>query len=148
MILRPAIVADAPALAALHATAFETPWRATDIAALMIGLGGYGVAAESESQAMGFILCRAVAQEAEVLTLATTPVHRRHGVAAALLRAGMDGAAARGASAMFLEVAADNLAAIGLYAGAGFAQIGARRGYYQGREGQIDALVMRRDLNI
>jgi ribosomal-protein-alanine N-acetyltransferase len=148
VILRPAIVVDAPAMAALHAMAFDAPWGEAEIAALIIGLGGYAFAAEAEGRAIGFILCRAVADEAEILTLATTPAQRRRGVAAALVRAGLDGAAARGASAMFLEVAADNLAAIGLYAGAGFAQVGARPGYYRGAQGAIDAMVMRRDLNI
>ena len=53
-----------------------------------------------------------------------------------------------GAEAMFLEVAADNAAAIALYAGAGgFVRVGARPGYYPRETGAIDALVMRRDLN-
>jgi ribosomal-protein-alanine N-acetyltransferase len=44
---------------------------------------------------------------------------------------------------MFLEVAADNKAANALYAGAGFVQVGERRGYYP--DGG-DALVLRLDI--
>ncbi len=49
---------------------------------------------------------------------------------------------------MFLEVAAGNAAAIGLYEGAGFQRVGLRRGYYAKSEGPAeDALVLRRPLN-
>ena len=146
MILRPAFVGDAAILAALHAQAFEKPWNADEIAALIAGLGAYAFAAQAPEELAGFILCRAVADEAEILTLATAPAHRRRGVAQALLRAAMDGATARGARAMFLEVAADNPAAVALYRQAGFAQVGARGGYYQRGDGAIDALVLRLDI--
>jgi len=146
MILRPAFVGDAAILAALHAQAFEKPWTADEIAALIDGLGAYAFAVQAPEEPAGFILCRAVADEAEILTLATAPAHRRRGVAQALLRAAMDGATARGARAMFLEVAADNPAAVALYRQAGFAQVGARRGYYERKNDAVDALVLRRDL--
>ncbi|WP_431272740.1 hypothetical protein [Dankookia sp. P2] len=45
---------------------------------------------------------------------------------------------------MFLEVAAGNAAARGLYQGLGFAEVSRRRRYYP--DGS-DALVMRRDLD-
>ena len=51
------------------------------------------------------------------------------------------------AEAMFLEVAADNAPAIGLYQSAGFARVGLRKGYYPHPDGAKDALVMRRALN-
>jgi ribosomal-protein-alanine N-acetyltransferase len=40
---------------------------------------------------------------------------------------------------MFLEVGTENPAALALYAGLGFAKVGTRKGYYDGR----DALVLR-----
>ena len=52
-----------------------------------------------------------------------------------------------GADVMFLEVAHDNLPALGLYEAAGFARAGLRRGYYdRGAAGSADAVVMRLDL--
>ncbi|MEN0075727.1 MAG: ribosomal-protein-alanine acetyltransferase, partial [Paracraurococcus sp.] len=62
---------------------------------------------------------------------------------ARLLAAALAGAAAPGAAAMFLEVAAGNAPAQALYAGQGFAEVGRRRRYYA--DGS-DALVLRRDL--
>ena len=52
-----------------------------------------------------------------------------------------------GADVMFLEVAHDNLPALGLYEAAGFERAGLRRGYYdRGAAGSADAVVMRLDL--
>lgn len=83
---------------------------------------------------------RAAAQEAEVLTLAVHPGARRGGVGAALMRALMAEAAARGASEMFLEVAEHNAPARALYARIGATEAGRRRRYYP--DGS-DALVLR-----
>jgi len=54
---------------------------------------------------------------------------------------------------LFLEVAADNVAAIALYKATGFVAVGRRKDYYQnknatdaGNVSQIDAIVMRRTL--
>jgi ribosomal-protein-alanine N-acetyltransferase len=97
---------------------------------------------------VGLILMRAIAGEAEVLTLAVEPSHRRRGVARALLRAGLTQAAASGAEEVFLEVAADNVAALALYRAEGFREAGHRGGYYRRPGGAaVDALVLRRTLN-
>ena len=49
---------------------------------------------------------------------------------------------------LFLEVAADNPAAIRLYTGFGFARISERQGYYARPDGQpATAIVMARDLH-
>jgi len=139
---RPILPADMPGLAALHAAAFPPAdaWGA-DALSLMLGLeGGYGFMVENT----GFILARAVAGEAEVLTLAVAPAARRAGTGRALLQAALDGASARGANAMFLEVSRNNTAAGALYLSAGFTEVGLRRRYYS--DG-ADALVLRRDLS-
>jgi ribosomal-protein-alanine N-acetyltransferase len=151
MILRPATAQDAAALAEVHARAFDAPWDAPwdaeAIETLMGMPGGFAVVAETDGRAGGFILCRSVAGEAEILTLAVIPQARRGGVGRALVEAAA-GLAAGSARSLFLEVAADNAAAIGLYLTAGFEAVGRRAGYYQ-RAGAAaqDALVLRRSLN-
>ena len=95
----------------------------------------------------GFLMGRVVAGEAEVLTIAVDPAARRQRVGAALMARFLGEAKARGAEVAFLEVAADNLAALGLYEGAGFAPSGRRRGYYHRPDGAaIDAILMQRPL--
>jgi ribosomal-protein-alanine N-acetyltransferase len=125
-------------LAALHAEAFETPWDAAALSALLASPGVFAV-----EQPDGFILIRVVADEAEILTLAVRPVARRSGLGARLVEAAVVRAAALGAERMFLEVAEDNVAARALYARAGFHEAGRRRGYYSRNDGsREDALVL------
>jgi ribosomal-protein-alanine N-acetyltransferase len=132
---------DAPALATLHAAAFDVAerWDAAAIATLLAMPGAFGL----HIPGAGFVLARVAADEAEILTLAVTPPARRRGHAGALLGGAMAGALLRGAAAMFLEVSDRNGAARALYARAGFAEAGRRRRYYA--DG-ADALVLRRAL--
>ena len=147
MKLRAADASDALALAKAHASAFDSPWPPEAFAALMGSPGVFALAAVDQSP-VGLILMRAVAGEAEVLTLAVEPSHRRLGVARALLQGGLLQAAALGAEEAFLEVAADNRAALALYRAEGFEPAGRREGYYRRPSGQtVDALVLRRTLN-
>ena len=147
MKLRTADASDALALAKAHASAFEAPWPPEAFAGLMATPGVFALAAVDHGP-VGVILMRAIAGEAEVLTLAVEPAHRRRGVALALLRAGLAQAEAMGAEQAFLEVAADNEAALALYRAEGFEEAGHRGGYYQRPDGEaVDALVLRRTLN-
>jgi ribosomal-protein-alanine N-acetyltransferase len=147
MKLRAADASDAVALAKAHASAFETPWPPEAFVELLASPGVFALAAV-DGAPVGLILMRAIAGEAEVLTLAVEPSHRRRGVARALLEAGLAQAAAAGAGEAFLEVAADNPAALQLYRQAGFEAAGHRGGYYHrtGAEA-VDALVLRRTIN-
>jgi ribosomal-protein-alanine N-acetyltransferase len=139
--LIPASIAHGPAMAAIHAAAFEPKQRwGADALALQLGLpGAFGLLAGPD----GFVLARVAADEAEILTLAVVPSARRQGLARHLLQAAAARAMQLGAVAMLLEVADTNIAGRALYAGLGFTQVGLRRGYYaQG----MDALVLRLDL--
>ncbi|WP_096785085.1 GNAT family N-acetyltransferase [Rhodobacter sp. CZR27] len=130
------------ALAALHGRVFLTPrpWSEAEFTDLLADPTVFLLA-----EAQGFLLGRAVAGEAEILTLAVAPEARRQGLGARLVQAFLSEAAARAADHAFLEVAADNVAALALYRGAGFAEAGRRRGYFVTREGtRLDALVLAR----
>src|SRR5205823_1311599 len=95
--LRAATAADAEALARVHGEAFAAAWSAHEIAALMAAPGGYALVVDVIDP-VGFILCRAVAGEAEILTLAVRPAARRRGVGRALLEAALGAARAAGAA--------------------------------------------------
>jgi ribosomal-protein-alanine N-acetyltransferase len=140
MSVRRAGPADLADLARLHAAAFSPGWSAAEIAALdALALVEDGV---------GLILVRTVAGEAEILTIGVQPQARGSGAGRRLLAAALAAARSEGAEAVFLEVAEDNAPARRLYAGAGFGEVGRRRGYYP-RPGSTpaDALVLRRTLN-
>jgi ribosomal-protein-alanine N-acetyltransferase len=138
---------QASAMAALHAQAFEAPWGEQAFAALMSGPGVIALAARTDGGLIGLILLRVVADEAEILTLAVAPDHRRRGVARSLLDAGLALARQAGARRAFLEVAVDNRPAIALYGGASFTGIGRRAAYYARKSGPpMDALILSRAL--
>lgn len=132
-------------MAALHAACFpDRPWSAHEFTTL---LKQNTVLFAADPERRGFILLRTVAEEAEILTLAVSPAARRKGVARNLVANMFTTCAAQGCTDIFLEVAADNTAAIGLYAGLGFDEVGRRPGYY-GRTSapSADAIIMRRRL--
>jgi ribosomal-protein-alanine N-acetyltransferase len=134
------------ALAALHGRSFSTPrpWAEAEFAQLVADPLVF-LLVEGDA---GFLLGRAVAGEAELLTLAVAPEARRRGLGYRLVARFLYQARLRGAGTAFLEVAADNAPALALYSRAGFVEAGRRRGYYRTPQGQaIDALVLRRALS-
>jgi ribosomal-protein-alanine N-acetyltransferase len=143
--IRFADAADCQTLGRLHAAAFETPWDAQHISTLLAGPGVFAQIAEGDDGPIGFILARTAADEAEILTLAVEPRLWRQGVGSALVAGAAGAAAVFGARSLFLEVAADNTEAFGLYRKRGFVAVGHRKGYYD--QGAADAVVMRLDLN-
>ena len=143
----PERAARAARFAAIHAEAcggpHDTPWGAQAFAGLLDQPGVFSVEGRD-----GFILMRAVADEAEILTLAVRPGARRAGEGGRLVREGVAGAAALGARRVFLEVAGDNAAARALYARTGFVEAGRRPGYYAAPDGsRRDALLLALDLD-
>lgn len=131
-------------MAAIHKAAFtqSRAWSAEEFASL---LAHPSVFACGDSRA--FALVRVVADEAELLTIATHPLFQRQGHARAVMTAWQEEATKRGATRGFLEVASDNAAARQLYQACGYSQTGLRQAYYP-REGAraADAVIMARDL--
>lgn len=129
-------------MAALHARAFKRSWSAEEFRRFQTD-----AACVLSTCPKGFALARLVLDEAELLTIATDPDHRRKGVARALLADLLSDLRQRGTTHIFLEVASDNPAAMALYASAGFAEVGRRKGYYPRKSAAAaDALILRKDL--
>ena len=119
-------------------------WTAPQCAGLLPMPGVWLSLARDGDEVVGFALGRSVAREAELLLLAVKAGHRNRGVGKRLLEAFMERASLRGAQRLHLEVREGNHA-VNLYARAGFTQVGRRRNYYSGRDGQIyDALTLAR----
>lgn len=136
----PEVVAppDAPALAAIHAQAFPPAeaWDEAAIAALLGSPGCTGLWFPGEA----FLLLRFVADESEILTLATAARSRRRGLARALVAAGLEACRCARIRSQFLEVSTENAPARRLYGALGFTEIARRRKYYA--DGS-DALILR-----
>ena len=131
-------------MATCHARAFAgqgRAWSEQEFADLLESPHVFAV-----GEAHAFALGRAVADEAELLTIATDPAHRRKGLGRETLSAFEAGAVARGVTRAFLEVSDENTGAIALYRAAGYAETGRRKGYYQTPDGREDALLMEKAL--
>jgi len=138
---RPLTAADLEAVAAIERAVFTDPWSQQSFGDLL-GLdhvrgfvveGGQGVI-------VGYAVCSQVADEGEILNLATAPGARREGIGRALLAAVLRWLGERGAVKVFLEVRRSNEAAIAMYEAAGFATLGVRPNYY--RRPTEDAVTM------
>jgi ribosomal-protein-alanine N-acetyltransferase len=133
--------------AALHAeSGFHEPWDALAFAELIAMPGAAGCLAIDGDLPVGLVLWRVAADEAEILTICTTPERRGAGVGRHLLDTAIAAISAAGAQRLFLEVAVDNIAAIALYRAFGCREEGRRRGYYHGANGPVDALVLARQI--
>ena len=143
----PLDIAMTEVAAALHGAAgFHEPWTARAFADLLVMPGAAGLLVLADREPVGLVLWRIAADEAEILTICTLPTRRRAGAARHLLAAASGAIQAAGVRRLFLEVAVDNEAAIGLYRAFGFTDEGRRRGYYQGPHGTVDALILGRDI--
>ncbi|MDU9005875.1 GNAT family N-acetyltransferase [Sedimentitalea todarodis] len=136
----------APAdMAEIHKAAFAQarPWSAEEFASLLDQQFCH-VAGDADC----FALFRVIADEAELLTIATRPKSQRQGRARACMLLWHDRARALGATQAFLDVAADNHPALALYSACGYVRSGTRTGYYPRPDGTTcDAILMSRDLS-
>jgi len=130
--LRVATPADAEACSTLHAELFEPAWDRASFASFFSHPAARGLVARSiaPAQTVGFIVGQMAADEAEVLTLAVSREARRQGIATRLIEALAETARVAGARVLYLEVAAENTAALALYRKLRFAERGRRPGYY------------------
>ena len=138
---------DFDTLNEIHATAFVAPWSSDEQAALneapnvttLVARRGNG----GSKRPVGFITVRQAADEAEILTMAVHPRHRRAGVGRLLLEAALRHLYAERTTTVFLEVDPDNAAALALYRRAGFEPVGERPDYYASGTGRRKAVTMR-----
>ena len=143
----PAIAPLAAPIAALHAANFQDAWPESywrqQIADPDVKVF---VAAAGNGPPIGVALVRQVADEAEILSLAVSPAHRRQGIAQRLLDHLMSDLSAEETRRILLEVSVENHAAIALYKRNAFKQVGLRKSYYRRSGGPIDAKVLAREI--
>jgi [ribosomal protein S18]-alanine N-acetyltransferase len=148
----PMEAADCGDVSELHGQRFPRQWSDGEFQNLLLQESVFGFVARQTNAFFsrplgGFVLGREAAGEAEILTVAASEKFGRLGLGWRLMQAALREAAARGADSMFLEVEAENQAAVALYAKLGFVKIAERPAYYTGTDGRrTAALVMSRVL--
>ncbi len=95
------------------------------------------------SRALGFLVWRQIADEAEVLSIGVRPSVRQQGVGLKLMAALGDAGCAKRLARALLDVDINNGAALALYHACGYHRIGLRPRYY--RNG-ADAVIMAKTL--
>ncbi|MEF2073792.1 ribosomal protein S18-alanine N-acetyltransferase [Consotaella aegiceratis] len=142
---------DVEAAAELHSRAFDHAWSADELTALLAHRGTFGFVARKIGQpatsAVGFVLVRAAADEAEILTIAVDRAARRQGIGRLLMDNALQRLYAERVRRLFLEVDEGNQSARALYRRLRFEEAGRRPAYYLDAAGhRSNALVLRRDL--
>jgi ribosomal-protein-alanine N-acetyltransferase len=138
---------DAVAIASVHGASFQRGWGEDEVLRLLLENNVVAHRAHNGRTLIGFILSRIAAGEAEILSVAIAPAWRGRALARPLLDLHLRRLAGLGVRAVFLEVDEHNAPACALYRKAGFAEVGRRKAYYQGRDkAGADALVLCRDL--
>ena len=131
-----------PVIAEIEADLFETALTFSALRCLFDGPAFAGFVSLEEKKICGYVLVHRTQYHVDILSLGTVLTHQRRGHADLLLATLI--AKTRGVT-FFLEVAADNEAALNLYRKNGFSEAGRRLRYYKRGRNFCDALVMRRD---
>ena len=143
--IRPAALADAPALVAIERRSFGDPWSEASFREALDSASTFVLVAETSRGVSGYLVGREAGGAGEVLNLAIAPEFRRRGVGEALLEAGLVAFRQSRVEEVFLEVRESNTSARALYARHGFRPVGQRSAYY--RNPKEDALVLRLELS-
>ena len=133
-------------MAQLHAQAFVPGWPRADFADHLAAQTDDVIGIVSGGKLQGFVVARTSVDQAEILTLLVDQTHKRAGLGRALLQAAEHAVRQRGVDIMFLDVAADNPAAMALYESAQYVRCGLRPGYYRRAQGRVAAILYRKHL--
>lgn len=101
---------------------------------------------QMDGATIGYAVLMQGVDDAELLDIGIDAAYQRRGLGRAALEEMLALARELGKLRVVLEVRASNAAAIGLYRGASFAEIGLRRNYYPVQNGREDAILMGREL--
>ena len=118
---------------------FKNPWTWESMVFEISHPLSVSVMEQRGGSVVAFAVGRVIADEAELMKIATLEKYRRQGIARLMLTELLDKMRDKGALTCYLEAASKNAAAISLYKSMGFEEISVRKLYY----GDDDAITMR-----
>jgi ribosomal-protein-alanine N-acetyltransferase len=146
--IRPAAEGDLDQVMAIMRAAFDPrfgeAWSLVQMAGALARPESFGRLVIADGVGQAFSLCREIGPDVELLLVAVAPASRRLGYAGLLVDHAIRDARARSAADMFLEVRSNNEAALRLYRGRGFIEVGRRPDYYAGASGERFAAITMR----
>lgn len=144
--MRPMQQEDLPQVMAIEEAVYPFPWT-PGIFHDCLRVGYCCWVLLLDEQVIGYGVMSVVIDESHILNLCIHPKWHRNGLGNKMIRRLLKIARQHGAETAFLEVRASNQAALKLYQGLGFIEVGQRKEYYpcpnQARE---DAIVMSLEL--
>lgn len=123
----------------IDAQCFKNPWAWESMVFEISHPLSVSSVAWRDGRVVGFAVGRVIADEAEVMKIATLEKYRRQGIAREMMTELLDKMRDKGAVTCYLEAASHNNAAIALYESFGFEKVYVRELYY----GDDDAIAMR-----
>ncbi|WP_042011800.1 ribosomal protein S18-alanine N-acetyltransferase [Aeromonas fluvialis] len=140
---RPLLESDVELVYPIERAAHKEPWSQANLLSCFGPryLNGLMLV---DGRPAGFYISDLVAGDSSLMNICVHPDFQGKGLGRALLMAYLARSKGKGAEAWFLEVRASNLAAIGLYESAGFAEYCRRTDYYGTGCEREDAILMSR----
>lgn len=112
----------------------------------VLAMPGASLLIAREGDPIGFALSRTIVGSCELMLLAVSPQLQQRGIGRMLLNKVITDARTMQATHLFLEMRSGN-PALALYSSAGFVEVGCRRDYYHGANGDVfDAMTYRQTL--
>lgn len=134
------------AVAKLERENFSLPWSENVLIAELHNPLSLWLVALIDGEVIGYVGAQIVPDEADMMNVAISDLYRRKGIARSLILELIEQLRAKGVRSLTLEVRASNNAAIMLYQGLDFQQVGRRPGYY--KRPKEDALILRKEWQI
>lgn len=141
-LFRPMQAVDLDAILNIEPTLYLHPWTRGNFNDSLTS-GHVAWVMTRGDEVIAYALMMIVLDEAQLLNISVATPYQKQGLGQALLAHLLDNAKALKVIDMFLEVRASNAPAIALYERMAFAEVSVRRGYYPGKEGREDAVIMR-----
>jgi len=136
---------DIETVLAIEESIYPHPWTRGNFSD-SLAAGYHCWIVECAGAIAGYTVVAIVAGESHLLNLSVAAPWQRRGIGRQVLAFVVKLARDYAAQRILLEVRPSNAAARGLYAAAGFAEIGVRGGYYPAGDGREDAIVLERVL--
>lgn len=133
---------DAVHMAEIHKRSFPVSWPVEDMQSHLQKDLCLGVGRPVEA----FILVQIAVDQADVLTIATDPNHRRKGYGRALLKAVEEKLKENRVTSLYLDVSEKNEGALALYRECDFRAVGRRPAYYRTAAGRIASITFSKTL--
>jgi len=137
---RPMAEDDLTAVMAIERRAYNYPWT-ENIFRDCLRVGYCCWVLERSGAIEAYAIMNVAAGESHILNLCVDPLRQGRGLGQSMLQQMVRVARMHRADTMFLEVRPSNEPAVRLYEGAGFMEVGMRRGYYPAPGGREDARI-------